>query len=182
MQIDDVVLPVYLIHWNAPEWVASSARSVLGSRGVSICLVVVDNGQEQDSGLRGLLPSEVEILPVGLNLGFAGGANLALRHWASRFPECPFAVVGSHDLHVFPDTLRILVNATLEHPAYGVIAPFTLDATQDNAAPPPLEGRELKSPHSEPEDKEWVPGFCMLLRASCINDIGVFDERFGSYV
>ncbi len=176
------VLPVYLIHWNAPEWLASSVRSVLGSQGVSVRLIVIDNGQEQGSNLRDLLPSDIEIVPTERNMGFAGGSNLALAHWASHFPECPFAVVGSHDLHVFPDTFWILVNATLEHPVYGVIAPFTLDVTQDNTASPLLEGREHNGPHSAPEDKEWVPGFCMLLRASCVNEIGVFDERFGSYV
>ena len=36
-------VPVYIVHWNAPEWVASTCASFLDST-VPVSVTVVDNG------------------------------------------------------------------------------------------------------------------------------------------
>ncbi len=177
------VLPVYLIHWNAPEWISSSVRSVLHSRGVSVRLIIVDNGQEQDSNLQDLFPSDVEIVPAGRNLGFAGGSNLALAHWAGRFPECPFAVIGSHDLHVHSDTFCKLLETMRTHANYGIIGPTLKSPFESTGG---LWGKTgaYQVPLMSGEgliERDWISGTFMLLRRECMDELGRFDERFESY-
>ena len=103
-------LPVYLVHWNAPEWCGSAARSLLASEGVVVDLTVVDNGQSGGPALDDLLPDRVRVLRTPSNVGYAGAANIGLSDWLSHSPASDFCVVGSHDLHVEPTTLARLVD------------------------------------------------------------------------
>src|SRR4051812_38689371 len=119
-------VPVYLIHWRAPEWCASACRSLLASHGVRVDVAVIDNGPAQDTArLRSLLHDDVRLITLPTNAGFAAGANVALRDWCSRRPDGVACVIGSHDLHAEPHALAALV-ATLEQvPDAGVVAPVT---------------------------------------------------------
>lgn len=88
-------LPVYLIHWNAPEWCAEAARSILASEDIAVKLTVIENGSDSPDRLVALLPQEVRLLSAGSNLGFAGGANLALTDWR---------ITGEMEGHVVADS------------------------------------------------------------------------------
>lgn len=178
------LLPVYLVHWSAPDWCAAAAASILGSRGVDLRLFVVDNGGAEPRALAAALPPGVEILPSGANRGFTGGANVGIADWLRRFPEALFAVIGAHDLHVEPDALAQLVAAARAHPDYGILGPSI-------TAPRPFsggiwDGRRHRALPLEPQTplarRDWVSGHCMLLRRECVEEIGGFDERLGSYV
>src|ERR1700691_2469494 len=103
-KVDDVTdgaLPVYLVHWNAPEWCQSACESVLASVGVELDLTVIDNSPDGGGALAAALGPERRILATGQNLGFAGGANVGLQEWLAGSSE--FCIVGSHDLHVETD-------------------------------------------------------------------------------
>lgn len=163
------VLPVYLIHYGAPEWCARAVASLLASEGVTIEITVVDNGGGEE--LDRLLPREVRVIRTGRNLGFAGGANLAIDDWRSRDAHGEWLVIGSHDLHVQPDALRVLVDAAPERGNVGIYAPW-------------VEGREHRIPRwtgGNLVEVEWASGTCMMLRRACLEDVGGFDDRFGSY-
>lgn len=158
-------LPVYLVHWNAPEWLRQACRSVLASTGVAVDVAVVDNG-----GLTTQLPREVRIIATGRNTGYTGGANVAIRDWMTS--DAPFAVVASHDLIVEPRALAVLVAAAIAHPSFGLLAP----------QPPDTGSRRSGARHGEVVEFDWVSGQCILMRREAICEIGEFDERFGSYV
>lgn len=183
------VLPAYLVHWDAPSWCACAAESLLASRGVSIRVMVVDNGQRTGPPLADLLSPRVRVLRSGGNLGYAGGANIALADWARSFPASPVCLIGSHDLQVGPDTVRELLRRARANQEYGILGP-TIEV--------PVEGSLFRSsggvwrrggaiqlPLGEArgiEERDWASGTCLLIRRDCVNDIGSFDERFGSYV
>ena len=165
------VLPVYLIHYGAPEWCARAVASLLTSEGVTIEVTVVDNGGGGE--LERLLPPEVRVIHTGRNLGFAGGANLAIDDWRSRYANGEWLLVGSHDLHVQPGALKMLVDVASESERndVGIYAPF-------------VEGREHRIPRAsgaEVVEVEWASGTCLMLRRACLDDVVGFDERFGSY-
>lgn len=178
-------LPVYLIHWEAPEWCASAAESVLASRDVAVEVAVVDNGQSSGPPLAECLPPGCRVITQAENLGYTGGANAALADWRERYPDNDLCVVASHDLHVEPDTLARLVQAAEGDPACGIVAPAILaprGATggiwrKGRAVLLPLEddGAELVT-------RDWASGTCLLLRRACVDSVGTFDQSLGSYV
>lgn len=178
-------LPVYLIHWNAPEWCASAARSILGSEGLDVELTVIDNGSERPGRLEALLPPQVRLLSTGRNLGYTGGANVALRDWLTEDP-CEFCVIGSHDLHVLPATLSSLLAAAKCNEDIGILGPILIGARK--SAGGIWDGREARHKSildAGPETImpcDWIDGMCMLIRRECARDLRCFDERFGSYV
>lgn len=179
-----IELPVYLIHWNAPEWCASAARSILASKNVKIHLSVVDNGSEDPTMLRHLLAPEARLIQAGRNAGYAGGANIALHDWLQS-GDSELCVIGSHDLHTESETLALLVSAARSHSELGVVAPVL-------TAPEPSYGGHFDGRHwrqvthvSDPPPLlpcDWASGTCLLLRRGCVEQIGGFDEEFGSYV
>lgn len=166
------VLPVYLVHYRAPEWCAEAARSILASEDIEIELTVVDNGGGEELATR--LPTQIRVIGDGTNRGYAGGANGALSDYRRRRLDSRYVLVGSHDLHVEPRALRDLVEAADAHRKFGILGPL-------------IEGREHRlpipvTPGADVAPTDWVSGTCMLLRRECLRDVGGFDEAFGSYV
>jgi len=165
-------LPVYLIHWNAPDWVRSATDSILSSD-IPVSVSVVDNGPpEATAALR--LSERVRVLPTGGNLGYAGGANVALRDWLDGPSD--WCVVGAHDLHVQPSDLRKLVEAGKRAPSFGILGP----GTTEHGGRPYWSGRYLGESGGI-EKRTAMSGTCLLLRRQCIRDIGLFDTQFESY-
>jgi GT2 family glycosyltransferase len=153
-------LPVYLIHYHAPAWCRSAIESL--DRSVPpVNVTVIDNG-----GLPDL--AGVRVLRPGRNLGYAGGANVALDDWL-RHTTSKWCVIGSHDLHVEPETLATLVRAMQADPGIGI-------------AGPDLCGTGWNGVHLGGGSYEWVSGTCLTLRRSCVEEVGRFDELLGSYV
>jgi GT2 family glycosyltransferase len=158
------VLPVYLVHWNAPDWCERSVESLHGSS-IGVAVFVVDNG-----GLEGRRLDAITI-GDGTNRGYAGGANLAIEHWLNGSQA--FALVASHDLLVEGGTLEELVRVAHADPTLGIIGP--------HFAPHRFGGPMLRET-GDVVETTWVSGGAMLLRRQCIESTGLLDERFGSYV
>jgi hypothetical protein len=161
---------VYVVHWNAPDWVRATTDAFLAST-VPVHVTVVDNGPP------GALPSfgpEVRTVESGANLGYAGGANVGIADWLSG--DAPFAVVACHDVVLPPDALERLLAAIEARPGYGVLAPEPGDG---------VAGGPVLAPGDAVGDVDevgWASGTCLLLRRACVEQIGPFDADFGSYV
>lgn len=178
-------LPVYLIHFDAPEWCASAVGSLLQSQGIDLAVTVIDNGPA-GTDLAGHLNRfpEVAVVATGVNLGYTGGANRALRDWLVG-SDAPFCVLASHDLHVEPTTLAALVAVAEQRPRCGVLGPVI-------TAPHPAAGGRWTgvrgfqvSPRLDDGpvvERDWVSGACMLVRRELVQQIGFLDERLGSYI
>ena len=165
-------LPVYLIHWNAPDWVKSATDSILSSD-MPVAVTVVDNGpSEASAALR--LSERVRVLQAGSNLGYAGGANVALRDWLNGSSD--WCVVGAHDLHVRPSDLRKMVEAGERAPSFGILGP----GTTEHGGRPYWAGSHLGELEGI-EKRTSMSGTCLLLQRRCISEIGLFDTQFGSY-
>jgi GT2 family glycosyltransferase len=150
------VLPVYLIHWNAPEWCASAVQSIEKSD-PPVAVTVIDNG-----GAPLLVGARVLRQPE--NRGFTGGANAALADWLAG--DEPWAVIGSHDLHVERETFATMLAAATSDA--GIIGPTLRVGSAGGRTP---DG-----------DVEWLSGTCLMIRRECALQVGFFDETFKSYV
>jgi GT2 family glycosyltransferase len=150
------VLPVYVIHWNAPEWCASAVQSIQKSE-PPVAVTVVDNGGAP-------LQVSTRVLRQPENRGYTGGANAALADWLAGGE--PWAVIASHDLHVEPDTFAVMLAAAT--PDVGIIGPALALGSQGGRTP---EG-----------EVEWLSGTCLMIRRECAQQVGPFDEALRSYV
>ena len=158
-------LGVYVIHYRAPDWVRQATDSVLRSD-LPIALTVIDNsGDPLD------LDDRVRVIRNAANLGFAGGANVAITDWLAG-PE-RYCVVAAHDIDPDPECFQLLVEAAERHPDVGILGPDVDPGGCGHLLGTLDDGTELRT---------WVSGTLMLLRRQCIDEIGCFDERFGSYV
>lgn len=173
-------IPVYFVHWRAPDWLQSAIEAAQASEDVRPLITVIDNGA---SLLADDLPSDVGLLTPGRNTGYAGGANTALDHARHYHPSHAFAVVASHDAHVLPGTLASLVTAARSRTRAGVLAPRLV-------APVPTSGgtwdgrsvRRLDDEFDDVRSRDWASGTLLLIRAECHAEIQGFDEGFSSYV
>jgi N-acetylglucosaminyl-diphospho-decaprenol L-rhamnosyltransferase len=156
------VLSVYLVHWNAPEWVRSAVQSIRTSDTPTRVVVISNSGHIDVPG--------AEVVTTEANLGYAGGANVGLRQWLATSE--PFCVVGSHDAHVEPHTLRHLVSAAERNPDAGLVGPRFTEAAVNTQA---------LATNGDIEERAWLSGTLLLLRRECIEAVGMFDEDLHSY-
>jgi hypothetical protein len=183
---DSPALPVWLVSYHAPLWTRSAVLSLQSSLGVHLSIGVIDNSETEEAQAatqRALEDLDVNYLATGSNLGYAGAANVALENGRQR-TRAEWFLIGSHDLHVAPDTVRRLLRAAEGHPHHGALAPrFTCGGT----AGPALQQADVfcrpdRGSGEEVVPHKWVSGGCMLLRRAALDAVGLFDESFGSYV
>ncbi|WP_251150347.1 glycosyltransferase family 2 protein [Cellulosimicrobium sp. Marseille-Q4280] len=180
---------VVVLAFGAEEYLHEAVRAVLASEGVTIELVVVDNGCTSDA--VGRLPADerVEVLTPGRNLGFTGGVNLGARRAHGRF----LALVNS-DAVVEPSTLSRLVTHLEGAPDVGVAGATVLLADSPgtvNSAGNPLHvlglswaGR-MGTPAAEVpavRDVASASGACLVLRRDLWEHLRGFPDEYFAYM
>ena len=156
--------------------------------------MVIDNGTgalaraEVAAAARG-----AELLAVPENLGFAGGANLGIRHALAA--DADFVLLLNNDATVEPGCLGELVRTARGRERVAAVGAKVLAADDPGrlwAAYGRLTYRaalvELVG-HGEPdgprfaavEEVDWVPGCAMLLARTALEEVGLLDERFFAY-
>lgn len=118
------------------------------------------------------------------NRGYTGAANIAIRDFWDRHQGAEYFLIGSHDLHVKPDCLSMLVEMANKNRRLGVVAPVLIGP--GNPSSGESYGMSGSLPHpivhgSQVVRRDWASGTCLMFRRHCLDDVGFFDERFGSY-
>jgi N-acetylglucosaminyl-diphospho-decaprenol L-rhamnosyltransferase len=191
-------LDLVLVHRRAPEVIAETAAAFL-AQGVRLRIVVVDNGSTVDEldKLRRGLPEEVAVLPQGANRGFGPAANAGLR-WFLAGPEpgadlgpesgpgvrdrgAPWLAVAPHDARPAPDCLRTLLAELSRHPRAGLAS-----ADVGDGLTPVVDRYFGAIPTPARVIRGWEPagyphGTLMVVRRTCVEQIGLFDERYFAY-
>jgi N-acetylglucosaminyl-diphospho-decaprenol L-rhamnosyltransferase len=177
-------VPVFIVHWNRPRECLRAVESFL-AQDVSVRLSIVDNASEPDL-LKVLiegLPPDLELIRLPENRGWGGGLNVLLTKWLEA-REGEFCFVSAHDalpqskcLSMLHDSMQGDSNRIgIACAEYGVahLARFTplLGPRLVNIAPRPAGSIEaVPFPH----------GTLMLFRRRCLEQVGLFDERYFAY-
>lgn len=176
-------LTVVVVHRNRPQR-CRSTLAALRAQSVPVRLVVVDAGsepaaREEVAGFVAERPDD-ELLAFDRNLGFGPGANAGLRHWLSTGTG-EWVGVCPHDALPEPDCLEGLLTAVAPRPRAGLASADVGDGLS------PVVDRyfgTLFRPAAVTEGWEPVDyphGTLLLARRACLDDVGLFDERYFSY-
>ena len=177
----DPPLRVVVVHWNSPDDCRETVDQLLAST-VPVRITVVDNASTAANrrALEGL-PEAVEVVDCRKNLGFGPGANVGLRRFLDDRSDGEWVALVPHDVRIEPETLgRMLLAA-------GDVANAGLCCADvgDGMAPviDPYFGGMVVPGGSVPgwEEVDYPHGTLMLLRRACLQEVGLFDERYFSY-
>jgi GT2 family glycosyltransferase len=179
--VAEVTVWAVVVHFGDP---ATTLRTLerLAASTVPLRVVVADNDGAFVS------PSEIDVLRMGGNRGFAGGANVGARHALSR--GASFVWFVNNDAEPGPDTLeRLLETAAACRPACLVgsleLDPRDIDsqgplANQAPMLPPVLRGR-VRAIRGRLATVDFLSGFSLLISRSAFDETGFFDESFFHY-
>ena len=148
-------------------------------------LIVVDNGSpaEAVAEVRAGLP-DADVLELGANTGFGPGANAGLQRWLDE-GEGEWVLLAPHDADPQPGCVEALVTAASARPTAGLAcAEYGSDDVLNNR-PTVVSflGGILAPSERVPgwETCDYPHGTLMLLRRPCLDEIGLFDERYFAY-
>jgi GT2 family glycosyltransferase len=181
-----------IVHRRQVDLLTDTVKQFL-DQDVEVRIAVVDNASSTDevARLTAELPAEVTLLPQAENLGFGPGANVGLRWFlqggdpsALRDNSAPaeWLAVCPHDARPWPDCLATALAELARHPWAGLASADVGDnltpAVDRYFGAVPERARVLRG---------WEPagyphGTLMFARRSCLEEIGLFDERYFAYV
>jgi GT2 family glycosyltransferase len=172
---------VVIVHWNQPERCVRTGRTFLAQVGVDVELLIVDNGSEPAAraALATELP-EAEVVALGRNAGFGGAANVGMRRWLERGTG-EWVAVAPHDALPERDCLRRLLDAAVERPRAGLASAEFGEPGKpvvDRYFGGILVARERSDGW---EDAGHPHGTLLVARRACLEEVGLFDERYFAY-
>jgi GT2 family glycosyltransferase len=186
---------IIVLSWNnAPDTLAC-LESLSEIDYPNYTVLVVDNGSTDDSVVQIRTHfSEIEVLEVGSNLGYAEGNNVGLRHGLKG--ESDYLCVLNNDTILAPGCLEALVEEAESSPDIGMVGPkmyFYEPSDMVFAAGSIIDWRrgrlvhrgiwqkesETGPLHSDAaEDVDFIVGCCILVRRDLLESIGLLDRRY----
>jgi GT2 family glycosyltransferase len=146
--------------------------------------IVVDNGSEDGAAasLSAAFP-EHRVIPLGRNHGFAYAANRGIE--AALAAGAEWIWLLNTDIELPADVLAKLLDAAMKQDACGFAAPVLVE--RDGSVQARGGGRVnlwtgiARHVQQESEGIGYVTGACLLLRATMLGAVGLFDERYFFY-
>ncbi len=178
---------VVVLAWGDEPWLPECIDAVLGSTGVDVQIVLVDNGcLRTDLAALAARPT-VALLRPAINTGFAGGCNLGAAHVSGQY----IALVNS-DCILAPDALAKLVAEGRQPEVGPVMASVRLADRPSliNSAGNPVHilgvswAGEMDQPETRvaPFDVAGASGAALLLRRELWDRLNGFDDAYFAYL
>jgi GT2 family glycosyltransferase len=119
--------------WNGAAWISEAILSLQKSS-VSINIVIVDNAST-DETLAIVTKAFQNILLIRLNenLGFAQANNTGIQHALSHGAD--YVLLLNQDAKIQADTLGHLLEASAQHPDFGILSPIHVAYDKPEIAP-----------------------------------------------
>jgi N-acetylglucosaminyl-diphospho-decaprenol L-rhamnosyltransferase len=171
---------VVIIHRNRPDAVSRTVAA-FREQTVATDIIVVDNGStpETVAALPGLV-NGAELVLTGANLGFGPGGNVGLRRFL-RHRTGEWVALAPHDALPEADTIEKMLAEVADRPTVGLMSADVGDGKR------PVIDPFLGTIDAEPTVDEgfdvadYPHGTLMMCRRGCLDEIGLFDERYFAY-
>ncbi len=181
---DAVRVLVVILNFNGIEDTLDCLASLRRQTYHHIVVLVIDNGSAADDlGRISIDFPDVEVIALPENLGWAGGNNIGIRQALER--GFGYVCLLNNDTVLDPTAIEALVDAAtvlgrpcLLHPAIAFFddpARWQVRPQTPATAPEAACSLELEADIVE---MEYAYGACLLLPASVLKSVGLFDERF----
>ncbi len=173
-----IVLPVH----NHLDATRNCWASIRKNTGLPYQLVLVDNGSSEDVAYEAD-QNNIEVIRNEANMGFAYACNQGIR---ATFGD--YVVILNNDTIVPPGWLERLMWHMESDERVGIVGPSTSFASTVQQIPVSYKNERGLYEFSEEVyrknrhagvDVEKVVGVCMLIRRKVLEEIGLFDTRFG---
>jgi GT2 family glycosyltransferase len=190
---------VIVLTYRMRDVARSCIQSLLRLTYTNYQLVIVDNGS--DDGTEEMLLNEfpkLTVLQTGGNLGYTGGNNIGIKYAIKQ--EAKYVLIINPDTVVAnPRFLDEMIEYTEAHPEIGIAGPrvFLRDAgrVQNTVLFPPglwrnsinwiryrIAPGSLVLSGDEAVETKVLNGVCLLIKTSCLQQIGLFDENMFMYI
>ena len=166
------LVSIVVLNWNTLRTTQRCLAHIRKYTDVPYELIVVDNGSLDGSCQALRSESDIHLISLPTNRGFAGGNNAAVATAKGRF----LCLLNS-DSFVTKGWLRKLL-ACMERSGADMVGPCTNAAKGRQRYGLRLRGL-LPDPFRRTEAVDYLSFFCILMRTQLYRDIGGLDERFG---
>lgn len=171
---------VVVIHRNRPDAIGRTVEA-FRTQTVPTEVIVVDNGSTAatQADLPGLV-GDAELILTGANLGFGPGGNVGLRRFLATGPG-EWVAIAPHDALPDHDTLEKMLSAVASRPSVGLMSADVGDGKRPVIDP--FLGTIDAAPTVETgfDPADYPHGTLMMGRRACLEEIGLFDERYFAY-
>jgi len=184
---------IIVLNWNNPSDTLAGLESLTRLDYSEYTILVVDNGSTDDSvaQISACFPG-IEILQTGVNLGYAEGNNVGIRHALEQNAE--YVMLLNNDVVVAPDTLSKLVGVAGQEPLAGFLGPkvYHREEPQCLQSAGILLDRRYNSQHrgqdqvdvgqfESVKEVDAVSGCAMLTSRHVLERVGLLDSQFFIY-
>lgn len=174
-----IIIPAF----NELECCQQCVQSILDNTSYPYRLILVDNGSTDGVGAYFDSVPDATVVHTGENKGFAGGVNAGLAHAEGH------VLLLNSDTVVPPNWLGRMVEPFGRDPKIGMVGPMSncvsgiqeIAGLEFGAMESMIQFSEalfLKHKHST-QDVTRLVGFCMLIRDTVFQEVGLLDEAFG---
>ncbi len=126
--------------------------------------------------------SLAEMLRLPENKGWGPAINVALRNWLESASNS-YCLISAHDALASPDCISMLVDAMDADPRIGIACPQYPDESVPHFSF--IRGVQLKHgrmlARGAAQSIDVPHGTLVIVRRECLNEIGIFDERYFAY-
>ena len=145
---------------------------------------VVDNASNPSAlaALETALPKQVKLIRMKENLGWGGAFNIVLQKWLTT-EESNFCIISAHDALPKELSLSMLISSMRADPTIGIACPEYGEPVIPQFSKihyvriTPVAPR----PPGTVERVDMPNGTLMAFRRQCLQEIGLFDERYFAY-
>ncbi len=184
-----------IINWNGLDDTTECLESVRGITYPNYETIVVDNGSSGDDVrlLRERFGDSIRLIAGPENLGFAGGANLAIRE--AMEDGADYVLLLNNDVTVDPQFLDEMVRAAEGRPDAAALCPkiyfrdrptvICSTGGRVNAwagvARQVGRGEQDRGQYERVAARDYADGACMLIKREALERVGLLDEEYFAY-
>jgi GT2 family glycosyltransferase len=170
-------LSVVIVHRDQPERLVDTIDA-FRAQDVPVTLTIVDNGS---AFVPPVEAADVHVVLAGRNLGFGPAANIGYRRFLADRDAGEWVVLAPHDALPEPTCLSQMLSALADQPRAGLACADVGDGM--TPVVDPYLGGILVPGNADPgwQTVGHPHGTLMLARRACLDEVGVFDERYFAY-